>query len=119
MKYEFEIIERVSGRKYYYLCFDPERFYALPENSKFDYFPPKQRKIFAQIFGENYELTTDILLRPDDDYYWGLSQHFIPTPSIPIVSGEGKCYYRGCVYEGKIEYRGQSLYVGGKYVKEL
>lgn len=39
---------------------------------------------------------------------------------IPVGKiGVGKCAYRGKVYEGRIEYRGTKLYVGGEFVKEM
>lgn len=33
--------------------------------------------------------------------------------------GRGKCTYKGKTYEGEIEYIGNKLYVGGKYVKDM
>ena len=33
--------------------------------------------------------------------------------------GKGKCAYRGRTYEGTIEYKGNKLYVGGKFVKDM
>lgn len=33
--------------------------------------------------------------------------------------GKGKCAYRGKMYEGDIEYKGNKLYVGGEYVKDI
>lgn len=33
--------------------------------------------------------------------------------------GRGRCWWHGKCYEGDIEYRGQSLYVGGVYVKDV
>lgn len=33
--------------------------------------------------------------------------------------GRGKCTYKGKTYEGEIEYIGNKLYVGDKYVKDI
>lgn len=33
--------------------------------------------------------------------------------------GKGKCAYRGKIYEGTIEYKGNKLYVGGEFVKDM
>ena len=33
--------------------------------------------------------------------------------------GKGKCAYRGKIYEGAIEYKGNKLYVGGEFVKDM
>ena len=33
--------------------------------------------------------------------------------------GRGKCTYKGNTYEGEVEYIGNKLYVGGKYVKDM
>ena len=33
--------------------------------------------------------------------------------------GHGKCTYKGKTYEGEVEYIGNKLYVGGKYVKDM
>ena len=33
--------------------------------------------------------------------------------------GRGKCTYKGKTYEGEVEYIGNKLYVGGKYVKDM
>ena len=33
--------------------------------------------------------------------------------------GKGKCAYRGKTYEGTIEYKGNKLYVGGEFVKDM
>lgn len=33
--------------------------------------------------------------------------------------GTGRCHYKGKTYEGKIEYRGNKLYVGGEFVKDI
>ena len=33
--------------------------------------------------------------------------------------GKGKCAYKGKVYEGRVEYRGNKLYVGGEFVKDM
>lgn len=33
--------------------------------------------------------------------------------------GNGKCAYKGRIYEGSIEYRDNKLYVGGEFVKDM
>ena len=33
--------------------------------------------------------------------------------------GKGKCAYKGRIYEGVIEYKGNKLYVGGEFVKDM
>ena len=33
--------------------------------------------------------------------------------------GRGKCTYKGKTYEGEVEYIGNKLYVGGRYVKNI
>ena len=33
--------------------------------------------------------------------------------------GKGKCAYKGKVYEGRVEYIGNKLYVGGEFVKDM
>lgn len=33
--------------------------------------------------------------------------------------GKGKCAYRGKIYEGAIEYKGNKLHVGGEFVKDM
>ena len=32
---------------------------------------------------------------------------------------DGKCAYKGRIYEGTIEYKGNKLYVGGEFVKDM